>query len=111
MKLYMVKVFFRVAIYIPVVIPGIAAMLMWYFMYYPDQSGLLNMILAKLGMEPYRWLNDPRFTIIGIIIYCTWKNFGGAFNSVFSLHCKVYLLKFTKQHLLMGQVHGEDSGM
>lgn len=24
---------------------------------------------------------------------------------------KVYLLKFTKQHLLMGQVHGEDSGM
>lgn len=72
------KSFFRVAIYIPVVIPGIAAMLMWYFMYYPDQSGLLNMILAKLGMEPYRWLNDPRFTIIGIIIYCTWKNFGGA---------------------------------
>ena len=29
---------FRVLIYILAVIPGIAAMLMWYFMYYPDQG-------------------------------------------------------------------------
>ena len=68
---------FRILIYIPAVIPGIAAMLMWYFMYYPDQSGLLNMLLAKLGMEPYGWLNDPGFTIVGIIIYTTWKGFAG----------------------------------
>lgn len=49
---------FRILMYIPAVIPGIAAMLMWYFMYYPDNTGLLNMILCKLGMEPYKWLND-----------------------------------------------------
>lgn len=69
---------FRVLTYIPSVIPGIAAMLMWYFIYYPDHTGLLNIILAKFGMEPYTWLNDPKFTIIGIIIYSTWKSFGGA---------------------------------
>ena len=68
---------FRVMIYIPAVIPGIAAMLMWYFMYYPDETGLLNMILAKFGIEPYMWLNDPDFTIVGIIIYSTWKGFAG----------------------------------
>lgn len=68
---------FRVLIYIPAVIPGIAAMLMWYFMYYPDQTGLLNMILAKFGAAPKQWLNDPSFTIIGIIIYSTWKGFAG----------------------------------
>ena len=68
---------FRVLIYIPAVIPGIAAMLMWYFMYYPDQTGLLNMILGKLGIAPYQWLNDPDFTIIGIVIYMTWKGFAG----------------------------------
>lgn len=72
------KSFFRVVTYIPAVIPGIAAMLMWYFMYYPDQTGLLNMVLMKLGMEPYQWLNDPNFTIIGITIYSTWKGFPGA---------------------------------
>ncbi len=68
---------FRVLIYIPAVIPGIAAMLMWYFMYYPDQTGLLNMILAKFGVEPYTWLNDPNFAIVGIVIYMTWKGFPG----------------------------------
>jgi len=69
---------FRTLIYLPVVIPGISAMLIWYFIYYPDATGLLNMVLGKIGMEPYGWLNDPKFSIIGIIIYTTWKNFGGA---------------------------------
>ena len=68
---------FRVLIYIPAVIPGIAAMLMWYFMYYPDQTGLLNMVLSKFGIEPYQWLNDPDFSILGIVIYMTWKGFAG----------------------------------
>lgn len=68
---------FKVIIYVPAVIPGIAAMLMWYFMYYPDQTGLLNMILSKIGVEPKQWLNDPSFTIVGIIIYSTWKGFAG----------------------------------
>lgn len=68
---------FRVCIYIPAVIPGIAAMLMWYYIYYPDSTGLLNMILGKFGMNPYQWLNDPKFTIVGIVIYSTWKSFAG----------------------------------
>lgn len=69
---------FRVLIYLPTLIPGVAAMLMWYFIYYPDQTGLLNMILSKFGIEPYIWLNDGRFTIMFIIIQMTWKSFGGA---------------------------------
>jgi len=85
---------FRVLIYVPAVIPGIAAMLMWYFMYYPDHTGLLNMILAKFGAEPKQWLNDPDFTIIGIIIYSTWKGFPGAmllyFASVQSVSVELY---------------------
>ena len=68
---------FRVLIYIPAVIPGIAAMLMWYFMYYPDDTGLLNMILSKFGISPQQWLNDPDFAILGIVIYSTWKGFAG----------------------------------
>ena len=68
---------FRVLIYLPTVIPGIAAMLMWYFIYYPDQTGLLNMLLAKMGIDSYIWLNDPDFAILGIVIYSTWKAFPG----------------------------------
>ena len=84
----------RVLIYIPAVIPGIAAMLMWYFMYYPDHTGLLNMILGKFGVEPKLWLNDPDFAIIGIIIYSTWKSLPGAmllyFASVQSVSVELY---------------------
>ncbi len=68
---------FRVLTYIPAVIPGIAAMLMWYYIYYPDQSGLLNMMFSKIGLDPYQWLNNPDFTIIGLVIYMTWKAFPG----------------------------------
>lgn len=68
---------FRVIIYLPVVIPGIAAMLMWYYIYYPDQTGLLNAFLCKMGMGPYGWLNNPTFAIPGIVISSTWKSLGG----------------------------------
>ena len=85
---------FRVLIYTPAVIPGIAAMLMWYFMYYPDQTGLLNMILGKFGVEPQQWLNDPDFAIIGITIYSTWKGFPAAmllyYASVQSVSVELY---------------------
>lgn len=68
---------FRVLIYIPAVIPGIAAMLMWYFIYYPDRSGLLNSLLAMFGAEPFGWLNNQSFVIIGLVIYMSWKGFAG----------------------------------
>ena len=68
---------FRVIIYLPVLIPGIAAMLIWYFIYFPDGTGLLNMLLGKFGIEPYGWLNDGRWTKLFIIIHMTWKGFAG----------------------------------
>lgn len=68
---------FKITIYLPAIIPGIAATLMWYYMYFPDESGLLNMILSKFGMDPYGWLNDERFTILYIIISMTWHGFAG----------------------------------
>lgn len=67
---------FRVLIYLPAVIPGVAANLMWYFLYYPDSSGLLNQILISMGGSPYAWLGDGRFAILYIIIAMTWQSFG-----------------------------------
>lgn len=76
--------FFRTFIYIPTIIPGISAMLIWYYLYLPDQTGLLNMLLSVFGIEAQKWLNDPSFAKIGIIIYMTWKSFGGAMLLYFS---------------------------
>ena len=71
------KSFFKTVIYLPMVIPGVAAMLMWYFMYYPDQTGLLNHILMMFGGDPQKWLNDPNIVIILIVVMMTWKGLGG----------------------------------
>ena len=85
---------FRVTVYLPAVIPGIAAMLMWYYIYYPDQTGLLNMILVKMGMQPFGWLNNPGFVKPGIMIYSTWHGFAGTmllyYASVQSVSVELY---------------------
>ena len=64
---------FKLITYLPAIIPGVAVSLIWYYIYFPDASGLLNTVLMKLGMEPYGWLNDARFTILYIIISATWS--------------------------------------
>ncbi|MBE7045138.1 MAG: sugar ABC transporter permease [Ruminococcaceae bacterium] len=69
---------FKVVIYLPMIVPGIAAFLIWKLMYSSDATGLLNMFLSLFGMEPYVWLQDGRFTILFIVISMTWKSMGGA---------------------------------
>lgn len=68
---------FRVTIYVPAVIPGIAAMMIWNRIYDPGSMGLLNMVLNHLGMDSFNWLDNEHFTIIGLCIYMTWSGFAG----------------------------------
>lgn len=67
----------RTIIYLPAILPGVTILLLWYFIYYPSETGMLNMILMKLGYNPYLWLNDSRFTILYIVIEMTWAGFPG----------------------------------
>ena len=68
---------FRFFVYLPSALPGVAIMMLWYLVYYPEYGGLLNMLLSKFGMEPYVWLQDERWTILYIIISMTWSGAGG----------------------------------
>jgi len=67
----------RIIVYLPSIMPAVAVSMLFYFVYYPDANGLLNMLLGKFGIEPYVWLQDSRFTILYIIISCTWSGAGG----------------------------------
>jgi len=71
------KSFFKFAVYFPTMVPGIAAALMWMFMFDPGQGGLLNMLLDKLGMQTSVWLQNSHLTILLIVITMTWRGFGG----------------------------------
>ncbi len=67
---------FRIITYFPAALPGVAVMMLWYFLYYPDASGLFNVILTKLGFEPYVWLQDPKWVIPLIVFSMTWHGAG-----------------------------------
>ena len=70
------KSLFRTLIYFPVLVPMVAASLIWYFLYQPGESGVLNMLLAKIGAPPEQWLQNSNLTIMLIVVSMTWKSFG-----------------------------------
>ena len=73
------KAGFRTALFLPVVTTLVAVAVVWRYVFHP-RSGLLNALLAWVGIGPIDWLGDPRFAMPAIILMTVWKNFG--FNMV-----------------------------
>uniref|UniRef100_UPI004055E30A carbohydrate ABC transporter permease n=1 Tax=Acetatifactor sp. TaxID=1872090 RepID=UPI004055E30A len=70
------KGFFRMAVYFPNIMPSLATIWIWSYFFMPGPTGVLNILLGKLGVEPSVWLNNPKWTIPLIIITLTWKSAG-----------------------------------
>jgi multiple sugar transport system permease protein len=70
------KGFFRFGVYFPNIMPGIATVLMWGYFFRPGQTGVLNILLSKIGIEPQIWLTNASLTIPLIILTMTWKGAG-----------------------------------
>ncbi|MBN2658946.1 MAG: sugar ABC transporter permease [Spirochaetales bacterium] len=69
--------FFRLAFYIPVVLPPMVAVLLWKWFYDPD-IGLANVLLNFVGLNGLPWLNSPKTSMFSLIIMSTWANAGGS---------------------------------
>jgi len=70
------KGFFRISVYLPNVIPGLAVAIMWTFIYRAGKTGLLNIILGNLGVPPQAWLTKAHLVIPLIVIFMTWRSAG-----------------------------------
>ncbi|MDP4088771.1 MAG: sugar ABC transporter permease [Bacillota bacterium] len=70
------KGFFRIGTYFPNVVPGLATVMMWGFIFKPGDTGILNIILKQFGIGPQVWLNNPKLTILLIVITMTWRSAG-----------------------------------
>jgi multiple sugar transport system permease protein len=66
--------FFRTAFYLPVISASVAVSLI--FMWILANNGLLNQILGSLGIEPIRWLTDPKIALNSVIGVTIWKGLG-----------------------------------
>ena len=68
--------FFRIATYYPNVIPSIAGVMIATFFFGTGNSGVLNILLAKLGIAPVNFLTNQKTVIFWIVVSMTWKAAG-----------------------------------
>jgi putative chitobiose transport system permease protein len=66
--------FFRAAYYVPVIISMVVAGIAWKFIY--AENGLLNQILAAIGIPAIPWLTSPGLTLFSVMVVTIWKGLG-----------------------------------
>jgi multiple sugar transport system permease protein len=71
------KAFFRVTVYLPVMLPPIVSVMLWQYFYDPGQ-GLFNTVLRGVHLPTSQWIQSPRTAMISLVLVSTWANMGGA---------------------------------
>lgn len=69
--------FFRVAIYIPCMVSGIAVVFLFQNIYGDETYSILNVIRAAFGQERMDFRSNGDLVIPLIVVAMTWKGFGG----------------------------------
>ena len=64
--------FYRIAYYMPAVIPGIASALLWLWLFHP-QFGIFNWLLSLVGIKGPLWLADPKTAKLALVIMSVWS--------------------------------------
>ncbi len=70
------KGFFRTTVYFPNIMPGLATAMIWVYLFSPGPTGVLNILLGKIGIQPLVWLNNASFAIPIIVVAMTWRSAG-----------------------------------
>lgn len=70
------KPLFRTALFAPVVTTLVAVAVVWRYLFHL-RYGWINQLLGDIGIAPIDWLGDPHWSMPAIIVFATWKNFGG----------------------------------
>jgi multiple sugar transport system permease protein len=71
------KGFFRVAVYLPVMLPPVVTVLLWQYFYDPG-NGLFNTVLRGLHLPESAWTQSSDTAMISLVLVSTWSNMGGA---------------------------------
>jgi raffinose/stachyose/melibiose transport system permease protein len=77
------SLWFRVAIFAPVMLPLVVVAVLWSFVYNPD-FGLVNATLAGVGLDELQriWLGDPSTALLAISVVSGWV-FAGFYMIIF----------------------------
>lgn len=64
---------FRVLFYLPCLTSSVASAIVWKWLMNPS-GGLLNQILAAIGLPAVSWLNSSKTALVSIVIICVWSS-------------------------------------
>lgn len=65
------KTFFRSAIYLPSLLPGVAVGVLWLWIFQP-QAGLANVLLRAVGLPPSQWVYSTQTVIPSLALMSMW---------------------------------------
>ncbi|MEV4314436.1 sugar ABC transporter permease [Actinocrispum sp. NPDC049592] len=69
------RAFFRVAVYLPVMLPPVVVAMLWKWIYNPG-PGLANAALGSAGIPQLQWLDSSSTAMVSLVIVSTWANMG-----------------------------------
>lgn len=64
----------RTMLYLPHLTSSVAVCMVWGFMYQSD--GVLNYLLSLIGIEGPKWLADPDWAMLSVVIVSIWRSMG-----------------------------------
>ena len=69
---------FKTSFFFPVVLPLTAVSLLWVFIYFPNETGVLNLLLKSAGLTETgkAWLLDSGTALNAVIVANAWKGLG-----------------------------------
>jgi multiple sugar transport system permease protein len=65
----------RLSFFLPYLLASTVVVMFWSWMYNP-KIGLINGVLADLGIAPVAWLQDPNVAMISVVITTLWWTIG-----------------------------------
>ncbi len=68
--------FFRVLFYLPVISSDVAVSLLWKWLYWAGEIGILNNLLKGVGLPPQDWLGNPALAMPAVAALSVWKGMG-----------------------------------
>ena len=67
---------YRTFFYLPAIMPAVAAAILWMWIFNPEE-GILNAILARVGIDGPAWLHNQRWSKPALILMGLWGAGGG----------------------------------
>ncbi|MDC7288336.1 sugar ABC transporter permease [Blautia schinkii] len=95
--------FFKAAFFIPMILSVTAVALLWNFIYFPTEKGILNSLLIKIGLQSFtqQWLVNPKTSLLCLIIVSTWTSVG-----YYMIICLAGLTSVPESVMEAGQLDG-----